>query len=123
MRVVLVVDDEPMVLRLMVRILSEAGFEVHAAADALRALEVAVQMAEPADVLVTDLRMEPVDGADLAKLIVRQWPGVQVLYVSGFDADRLRIPGPLLRKPFSPEQLIEAVRNLPGPHALSCTLA
>jgi two-component system, cell cycle sensor histidine kinase and response regulator CckA len=123
MRVVLVVDDEPMVLRLMVRILTEAGFKVHAAADALQALEVAVRMPEPADVLVTDLRMEPVDGADLAKLIVRQWPGVQVLYVSGFDADRLGIPGPLLRKPFSPEQLIEAVRNLPGQNALSSTPA
>jgi CheY-like chemotaxis protein len=123
MRVVLVVDDEPMVLRLMVRILREVGFEVHAAADALQALEVAVRMPEPADVLVTDLRMEPVDGADLAKLIVRQWPGVQVLYVSGFDTDRLSIPGPLLRKPFSPEQLIEAVRNLPGQSALFSTLA
>jgi two-component system, cell cycle sensor histidine kinase and response regulator CckA len=123
MRVVLVVDDESMVLRLMVRILTEAGFKVHAAADPLQALEVAVRMPEPADVLVTDLRMEPVDGADLAKLIVRQWPGVQVLYVSGFDADRLGIPGPLLRKPFSPEQLIEAVRNLPGQNALSSTPA
>jgi CheY-like chemotaxis protein len=72
MRVVLVVDDEPMVLRLMVRILSHTGFEVHAAADALRALEVAAHMPKPADVLVTDLRMGPVDGADLAKLIVRR---------------------------------------------------
>ena len=80
-------------------------------------------MPEPADVLVTDLRMEPVDGADLAKLIVGSGPGGQVLYVSGFDADRLMIPGPLLRKPFSPEHLIEAVRNLPGQNALSSTPA
>ena len=49
--------------------------------------------------------------------------GDGVLYVSGFDAERLTVPGPLLKKPFSPEKLVEAVRDLLGPPTLTSTSA
>jgi CheY-like chemotaxis protein len=123
MSVVLVVDDEPMVLRLMVRILSEAGFQVHGTPDALRAIELASSLPAPPEVLVTDLRMDPVDGGDLARLLVRRWPDLRVLYVSGFDAEHLTAAGVLLRKPFSPERLVAAVRRLLGPEEIASTSA
>ena len=121
MHVALVVDDEPMVLRLMVRILAEAGFQVHDAPNAVQALEVANLLPSPPDVLVTDLRMQPVDGADLAKLVLGRWPGIRVLYVSGFDAEHLKVPGVLLKKPFSAESLVAAVRGLVGLDRISST--
>lgn len=105
--VVLVVDDEPVVLRLMERTLASAGYQVYAATDGVRALVMAAD-ARP-DVLVTDMRMDPIDGADLAKMIVRERPIVRVLFVSGYDPEHLELSAPLLRKPFSPNQLLEAV--------------
>ena len=119
MDVVLVVDDEPIVLRLMLRILGGAGFQVHGAPDALRAIEIASQLSPPPGMLVTDLRMEPVDGADLAKLMTSRWPAMRVLYVSGFNADWRGVSGVLLKKPFAPAKLVEAVRDLLGPPAAS----
>ena len=74
MDTVLVVDDEPMVLRLMVRALGDAGFQVYEATGALRAIEIASGLPSPPRVLATDLRMEPVDGADLAKLVSTSGP-------------------------------------------------
>ena len=123
MDTVLVVDDEPMVLRLMVRALGDAGFQVYEATGALRAIEIASGLPSPPRVLVTDLRMEPVDGADLAKLVSTQWPGVRVLFVSGFDADHLGVGGALLKKPFAPDKLVDAVRGLVVPQAASSSSA
>jgi CheY-like chemotaxis protein len=109
---VLVVDDEPLVLQLMERMLVSAGFHVVAASNGLRALELGSALPVPPAVLVTDLRMVPIDGFDLAKLVVRLWPATRVLFVSGYDPDHTELPGPFLRKPFSPSHLVEAVREL-----------
>jgi DNA-binding NtrC family response regulator len=110
--VVIVVDDEPAVLRLMGRALTEAGYQVFTASNALRAIEVIGSLATTPALLVTDLRMEPVDGADLAKLVTGRWPGIGVLFVSGFDSHHLVLKGPLLPKPFLPAQLVDAVGRL-----------
>ena len=65
--VVLVVDDEPILLRLMERALTEAGYLVQGASNGLRALELMGSSPSPADILVTDPRMEPLNGFDLAR--------------------------------------------------------
>lgn len=114
--VVLVVDDEPLILRLMERTLASAGYQVHAASNGLRALELATSLPTPPALMVTDLHMDPVDGADLARLMRYASPGTQVLFVSGFpaDPDHRLSGGPLLKKPFSPHQLVQAVARLVG---------
>jgi CheY-like chemotaxis protein len=110
--VVLVVDDEPMVLRLMERALIEAGYRVQGASNGLRALELAGNLPGPPDVLVTDLRMEPLNGADLARLVTAKHPNTRVLLVSGYDPEHTDLTGPFLRKPFSPQELVHAVEQL-----------
>ena len=112
--VVLVVDDEPIVLHMMERILTQAGYEVHAASNGLRALEVAMSLPVRPAVMVSDVRMEPIDGPELARLMARASPGTRVLFVSGypFDPDHGPLLGPLLSKPFLPEQLAQAVAAL-----------
>ncbi len=114
--VVLVVDDEPGVLRLMERVLMSEGYQVHSASGGLQALELVAGLPSPPDVLVTDLRMDPIDGADLARLIRERPPVPRVLFVSGYPSDpSLRqLPGPLLKKPFGPDQLAQAVAQLLG---------
>jgi len=115
--VVLVVDDEPIVLRLMQRALVSAGYQVVAAADGLSALALASELPTPPAALVTDLRMEPIDGASLARLVKALWPGTRLLFVSGYGppADFGDLPGPLLPKPFGADQLLHAVGGLLAP--------
>ena len=114
---VLVVDDEPMLLRMMERALASAGYRVRGASNGLRALEIARSLPVPPALLVSDVRMEPVDGPDLARLMLRDFPGLHVLFVSGYPTDPEHGPlrGPLLPKPFSLEQLVRAVAELAGP--------
>jgi DNA-binding NtrC family response regulator len=110
--VILVVDDEPIVLRLMARILADAGFAVRTADSALSALGVIAELPTPPAAVVSDLRMDPIDGYDLAKLVEHEWPGVPVLLVSGWDPDHPIIDRPFLRKPFRPLDLVDAVARL-----------
>ena len=114
--VVLVVDDEPIVLRMMERVLASAGYQVHAASNGLRALELATSLPVPPAIMVSDVRMDPIDGPDLARLMLRASPGTRVLFVSGYpsDPDHGPLIGPLLKKPFSPDQLVQAVAELLG---------
>jgi two-component system, response regulator FlrC len=75
---------------------------------------VASDLPVPARALVTDIRMEPIDGVSLARLISGRWPGTPILFVSGFgDVDQYgSLRGPLLPKPFSPAQFLQAVQRL-----------
>ena len=110
--VVLVVDDEPILLRLMERALAEAGYRVEGASNGLRALELVGDSPYPPDVLVTDLRMDGLNGVDLAKLVTQNHPHTQVLLVSGYDPDHTEPTWPFLRKPFPPQALVAAVEQL-----------
>ncbi|CAN5752940.1 hypothetical protein BH24GEM1_BH24GEM1_16460 [soil metagenome] len=114
--VVLVVDDEQMVLRMMERALASAGYEVHTATNGLRALELAMSLPAPAAIMVTDVRMDPIDGPDLARLMLRASPSTRVLFVSGYPSDPEHGPlaGPLLQKPFMLDQLVQAVAEIAG---------
>ena len=115
----LVVDDEAMVLRLMERALEDAGYRVCAAENGVRALELGVKLATPPASLITDVRMGPMDGTALATLIRNRWPGTRVLFVTGFDDSHHVFPGPVPLKPFGPAQLTTAVRRLLEPDVLT----
>ena len=123
--VVLVVDDEPVVLSLMQRALTQAGYQVYAARDGLSALALAAKLPSPPVALVTDLRMEPIDGASLCRLVRQVYPGIHVVFVSGFGppTEYGELPGPLLRKPFAPDALIgtlgDVLRPLQGTNSSS----
>jgi two-component system, cell cycle sensor histidine kinase and response regulator CckA len=110
---VLIVDDEPSVLALMARALTEAGYDVLLATNGLEALEFAVCARPRMDAVVTDLRMPQMGGEALAAALHQAEPTLPILFVSGFNeschADRLE---PLLIKPFSPTQLASAVEQL-----------
>jgi CheY-like chemotaxis protein len=67
------------------------------------------------DLLVTDLVMPGVHGDSLARGLVRDRPGLAVLYISGYTESVLTERGVLqeghrlLRKPFTPDELVAAV--------------
>jgi CheY-like chemotaxis protein len=112
--VLLVVDDDPIVLGMMARILLEAGYAVHMASNGPDALAVAEQLPTPPDLVVTDLRIEPIGGAELAQLLFSRGLASRFLFVSGYGTEEEYNEnfGPFLPKPFSPERLVEAVAGV-----------
>ncbi len=77
---VLIVDDEPRLRQLVVRIMTRDGFECRDAADGAAAL--AVLDAWPAPLVLTDLRMPGVDGADLLRAVRERHPATAVVMIT-----------------------------------------
>ena len=108
---VLVVEDEDELRRLAVRELEERGYLVLAAANGVEALGIARSLERPVDLLVTDVVMPEMNGAELADLMVAQWPWMAVLFMSGHLDEHAMARHPLdpdadlLAKPFTPDQL------------------
>ncbi|NEX94784.1 response regulator [Caulobacter sp. 17J65-9] len=112
---VLVVEDEALVALTMETVLEDAGFEV---ADTVVSGQAAIDAcdAQTPAVVLMDINLKgPMDGIEAARL-VRERCGVQVVFVTGQgDAatrERAMAGGPAgyLRKPFTPEALVAAVR-------------
>jgi two-component system, cell cycle sensor histidine kinase and response regulator CckA len=80
---VLIVDDEPDVLRLLQSILTEEGYEVIAAKNADSAIK-AFERRRP-DLLLTDVVMPGMSGPMLVDHLRRLAPDLKVLFMSGYD--------------------------------------
>jgi two-component system cell cycle sensor histidine kinase/response regulator CckA len=115
--VVLLVDDEPELLRLAARELEVKGYEVFACPGGTQALSTLQSRHGEIDLLVTDVVMPGMNGIELADAVRRRYPAVPVLYVSGhLDEDtvgRRTLPreSELLAKPFTPDELARRVRR------------
>ena len=109
---VLVVEDEDGVRDLIREVLEAAGYQVYEADEGFQALSVLLQ-GRAVDVVVTDLRMPRMDGFELAAHMVALELTVPILFVTGYasDLNGATLPGPVLPKPFEPEQLVACVRE------------
>jgi two-component system, cell cycle sensor histidine kinase and response regulator CckA len=110
---VVVAEDDPVVRRLLTETLTRAGLVVRAARDGREALHL-IEAEPPPDLLVTDVRMPQLSGAELARAARDRWPGIAILFVSGHTgvdtADMLRSHGHrFLGKPFTTEGLLREV--------------
>jgi CheY-like chemotaxis protein len=111
---ILVIDDEPAVLEITGRILKAGGFRVQLASDGESALAGVAQDGRP-DLVLTDLIMPGIGGAEVARRLATIWPDLPILFVSGYSTEDFgREWGAgsnryLLQKPFTAEQLIERV--------------
>ena len=74
----------PTDLQALSELLTDAGYQVLAAADGNTALKLFQTNAEGIDLLVTDVAMNPVNGCDLAMELVRLKPSLRVVFVSGY---------------------------------------
>jgi len=118
---VLVVDDEPRILKFLELRLKASGYEVLTADNGLEALE-QVEAQEP-DLLVLDVVMPGMDGFETLRQ-VRALSSVPVIILSGKEASSDKVRGldlgadDYLAKPFSPDELvarIDAVRRRLAP--------
>lgn len=112
--VILVVDDDATVLHAMARGLLLGGFVVHVATSGREALGIVEDLPGAVDLVVTDIRMEPMDGMALAAQLLARGKASRFLFVTGFGTSAEYDPsyGPLLPKPFTPDRLVEAVTHM-----------
>jgi hypothetical protein len=111
---VLVVDDEPAVRAVAARCLERGGFRVLQAPDGADALEL-VDRHGPPQLVLSDLMMPGIGGAELARRLRERWPALPILFMSGYSAEELRrqgaigSEGELIPKPFTPGELVGSV--------------
>lgn len=98
-------------------ILEQHGYRVYPATDGADGLAVAERL-DTLDLLLTDVVMPGLTGPQLASELAARRPGLRVLFMSGYLGDTMG-PGlvvppgaPLLRKPFTPTTLLEAVHRV-----------
>lgn len=77
----MIVDDEPDVRAAMARVLERAGFEVLLVASADEAI--AALRTERVDLLITDMIMPGLNGAELIRVVKRDFPEIRVVAISG----------------------------------------
>lgn len=78
----LIVDDEKIALKNLEHVLKKEGYEVTATQSGANAL--ALLEKQPFDVVLTDLRMEKVDGMQVLKKCRETWPDSEVVMITGF---------------------------------------
>lgn len=114
-RTILVVDDEQDI-RLVVRGMLEAGdYTVLDTGDPHQALRWAAQQ-QPVDLLLTDVIMPLMKGTELAQRFQTLSPRTKVLLMSAYKVADIAASGqPFISKPFTPEILVEKVRQVLAP--------
>lgn len=122
-RTILLVEDDP-VVRHVVRLLLELGGDVVLEAkDGDEALTLSGSHDGAIDLLLTDIMMPGLSGADVCRRVRESRPGIPTLFISGFYPEAVfpdhRLPdgAAFLAKPFMPEELTEAVDDLLTPLA------
>jgi two-component system, NtrC family, response regulator HupR/HoxA len=84
---ILIVDDEPLNRELLRRVL-QRDYRVEEAEDAVGAIAVLEQAAEPIRLVLCDQLMPGRSGTELADEVRRRWPGVCFVLLTGYDDDR-----------------------------------
>ena len=117
-RRILLVEDDP-VVRHVVRLLLELeGDTVLEAKDGEEALTLATAYEGTLDLLLTDVMMPGLSGAEVCEKVRHGRPGLPTLFISGFYPEAVfpeqKLPdaSAFLAKPFMPEELMEAVDAL-----------
>ncbi len=113
---VLIVDDEPLVCQLMGKMLDVHGWHSDSLASPLEGLRRFAACSKPPELAILDVRMKEMTGLDLAQKFWEPEPQLPILFVSGGSRSSLEIPtdrpARFLAKPFSGQELVEAVRCL-----------
>ncbi|MEE9296157.1 MAG: response regulator [Phycisphaerae bacterium] len=79
---VLVVEDEPRLRDVLARAIPDMGFDVVDVARAAQAIKTFEH--QPPDIAILDINLPDMDGMDLFEVIHSQWPGTQIIILTGF---------------------------------------
>jgi CheY-like chemotaxis protein len=116
--VAMVVEDEPAVRTLILRVLRQRGYTVIEAANGAEALRIANHYHGTIHLLLTDVVMPEIGGRELAETLLARRPSIRVLFMSGYTEDAILQRDVLqagiqyLEKPFTPTSLSVKVREV-----------
>lgn len=114
MPTILIAENDAQVRKLLSTVLRNAGYDVISASGGESAVAAAERHPRPVDLLIADIVMPGMRGADLYAELKSVQPNLRVLFISGF-MNRQPLPGGFLKKPFSSETLIAKVREILTP--------
>ncbi len=112
---ILIIEDDPKVLKLSANILSKKGYQVIQVSEAGEALNMAAGDKKPINLVIADVIMPDMNGPDVFNKIAKYHPEAKVLYISGYTNDIIANHGVLkegiafLEKPFTEKQLTDKV--------------
>ena len=115
---ILLVEDEPMILDITIKMLERQGYTVQAAATPGEAIRLAREHAGEIHLLMTDVVMPEMNGKALAKNLLSLYPNLKRLFMSGYTSDVIAHHGVLdegvqfIQKPFSVQTLAVKVREV-----------
>jgi two-component system cell cycle sensor histidine kinase/response regulator CckA len=115
-RIVLVVEDEPALSRVITRILVGGGYQVVAANNGPEALDAIAR--HPCDLVLTDVIMPEMSGPRLVELLHERHPGLPILYMSGYSNGLLGTTHVLdgdiafIEKPFTADELLLKLQDV-----------
>ena len=115
---VLLVEDEPALLRLARRLLEKLGHTVLAAEGPDEALRLAAQHKGEIHLLLTDVVMPGMHGPELARRLLESRPGTKCMFMSGYTADAISDnhdsdeAAHFIQKPFSKAELAAKLREV-----------
>jgi len=106
---ILILDDEPIVLKRLKPVLEKSGYEVEAFSRSLEALKRIME--HNFDIVITDLKMEGLDGMEFLTRVKNRSPVTEVIVITGFATVETAIEAmkqgayDFIPKPFEPDQL------------------
>ena len=118
---ILLIDDDPWVLKILKQILEGAGHEVHTAEDGQEGLEQYRQ--DPTDLIITDMVMPVKDGLKMIMEVENEFPDAKIIAISGggiIEPERyLSLAKSIgtkktIQKPITKEELLKAVDEVLG---------
>ncbi|NCC51114.1 MAG: response regulator [Spartobacteria bacterium] len=113
---ILIVDDEANTVYMLGALLRREGYAVETFNEGAAAME-ALENGEDIDLLVTDLRMSPIDGMELIQAARVARPDMRIIVVSGVLTEDTRANlnrmgcSIQIAKPFRSDELLDAVKN------------
>jgi two-component system cell cycle sensor histidine kinase/response regulator CckA len=114
---VLLVEDDPSLLKLTARMIEKHGYTVLVASTPGEALHLTDEYGDKIRLLMTDVVMPGMNGRDLAKNLLDLIPNLKLLFMSGYTADVIAHNGVLdegvhfIQKPFSVQSLATKLRE------------
>lgn len=114
---ILLVEDEPALLKLTTRMLTHLGYRVLAAASPKEALSLAEKYAGEIHLLLTDVIMPEMNGRDLAQHLMEKYPEMKCVFMSGYTANVIAQHGVLqadlhfIQKPFSIKEIADIIKK------------
>ncbi len=114
---ILVVEDERSIRVTISALLKSLGYTVHTADSPSQALQFVKQHADEIDLLITDIIMPEMNGRDLADRLMKIYPDLKCLFMSGYAADVFKSKGveddfAFLQKPFTKDELAAKISQV-----------